>query len=178
MMQTIVVASKNPVKIRSAKRGFQRMFPNEVFQMQAVSIPSGVSDQPQSDSETLKGALTRAHGAAFHFEEADFWVGIEGGVEVQNDEMAAFAWVVIKSRDGIGKARSGTFYLPPEVVEQIRQGRELGDADDIIFRRTNSKQESGAIGILTGNVIDRTLLYEHAVILSLLRFKNPGLYDR
>jgi non-canonical (house-cleaning) NTP pyrophosphatase len=61
---------------------------------------------------------------------------------------------------------------------EIHRGRELGDADDIVFGKTNSKQENGAIGILTGDVVDRAQLYEHAVILALVRFKNPELYDR
>jgi non-canonical (house-cleaning) NTP pyrophosphatase len=38
------------------------------------------------------------------------------------------------------------------------------------------KQANGAIGILTGDVIDRTELYQHAVILALVPFKNDGLY--
>jgi non-canonical (house-cleaning) NTP pyrophosphatase len=60
----------------------------------------------------------------------------------------------------------------------IRQGKELGEADDIVFSQNNSKQANGAIGILTGDVIDRTSLYEHAVILALAPFKNLELYQQ
>jgi non-canonical (house-cleaning) NTP pyrophosphatase len=62
------------------------------------------------------------------------------------------------------------------VVELIRAGKELGEADDIVFNRSNSKQESGAIGILTGEVLDRAGLYEHGVLMSLVSIKNPNLY--
>jgi non-canonical (house-cleaning) NTP pyrophosphatase len=58
----------------------------------------------------------------------------------------------------------------------IQQGKELGEADDIVFNQSNSKQANGSIGILTGDVIDRTALYAHAVILALVPFKNPELY--
>jgi non-canonical (house-cleaning) NTP pyrophosphatase len=58
----------------------------------------------------------------------------------------------------------------------VRQGMELGDADDAVFGRSNSKQANGAVGILTGNVIDRAELYEQAVVLALIPFKNPELY--
>ncbi len=54
------------------------------------------------------------------------------------------------------------------------QGLNLGDADDQVFRRTNSKQGSGAVGLLTDDVVTRTTLYEQAVILALIPFKNPG----
>jgi inosine/xanthosine triphosphatase len=91
-------------------------------------------------------------------------------------ELAAFAWVVVRNRQGVGKSRTGTFFLPPAVAELIEQGKELGEADDIVFGRTNSKSENGAIGLLTGDVIDRAELYAHAVVLALVPFKNRELY--
>jgi non-canonical (house-cleaning) NTP pyrophosphatase len=59
----------------------------------------------------------------------------------------------------------------------IEEGIELGEADDIVFGMTNSKQESGAVGLLSGDVITRTTYYEHAVVLALLPFKNQDLYQ-
>jgi inosine/xanthosine triphosphatase len=108
---------------------------------------------------------------------ADFWVGIEGGVEENKKDMESFAWVVIQSKDGaVGKGRTGTFALPPKVAKLIRQGKELGEADDIVFGQKDSKQKMGAVGLLTGNVIDRTAYYTHAVILALIRFKNRKFF--
>jgi len=175
-MKRIVVGSENPVKIAAVRNGFSRMFAGEVFEVLGVVAPSGVSHQPDSDGEALQGALNRASYAMQAVSEANFWVGIEGGVEERGRELAAFAWIVIRSKDALGKGRTGTFFLPQAVAELIREGKELGEADDIIFGRSNSKQENGAIGILTGDVIDRTQLYEHAVILALVTFKNRDLY--
>ena len=176
-VKTIVVASHNPVKARAVLEGFQRMFPEQVFELRSAAAASQVSDQPFSDEETQRGATNRALDAARLEPQADYWVGIEGGIEVHGTEMAAYAWVVILGRHISGKSRTGTFYLPPQVAELIHQGIELGEADDIVFGRSNSKQENGAIGLLTGDVIDRVQLYEHAVILALVPFKNPGLYS-
>lgn len=187
MMKTIILASKNPVKIRAAQAGFERMFPGETFQVRSVAVPSGVSDQPHTDEETLLGAYNRAKNAAAFEPQADFWVGIEGGIAehgVQENgaqepgpQMTAFAWIVVLSNELAGKGRTGTFFLPLPVAKLIRQGKELGEADDIVFGRSNSKQEDGAIGLLTGNIIDRAQLYEHAVILALVPFKNRELYS-
>ena len=153
------------------------MFPEQMFQLQMITGESGVSDQPLSSYETMLGARNRAQAARLTQPEADFWVGIEGGVEPQGEELSAFAWVVVLAKDGLeGKGRTGTFFLPPAVAALIHQGKELGEADDIVFAQTNSKQKNGAIGILTGDVIDRAALYEPAVIMALVPFKNPDLY--
>lgn len=175
-MKTVVVASTNPVKIQAVVNGFRRMFPQEAFQVQALSVPSGVSHQPASDAETLQGALNRARNAQNQASTADYWAGVEGGIQELNGDIAAFAWVVILSNRLLGKSRTGAFFLPPQVASLVQQGKELGEADDIVFHRSNSKQDNGAIGILTDNVVDRTQLYEQAVILALAPFKNEALY--
>jgi len=175
-MKTIVVASNNPVKMQAVRLGFEIMFPEQGFEFHSIAVPSGVSDQPLSSHETLQGAYNRACAASQAYPQADYWVGIEGGIEAEGEEMAAFAWVVVHTAQITGKGRTGAFFLPPAVVNLIKQGKELGEADDIVFKKNNSKQANGAIGILTGDVIDRTRLYEHAVILALVPFKNPGLY--
>lgn len=175
-MRRIVIASKNPVKITATLLGFQSIFPDEEFDATGISVPSGVSDQPFSDGETLQGALNRANAAYESNRNADFWVGIEGGIEDKGSEMEAFAWVVVRSKTLIGKGKSGTFLLPKRVMNLIKEGMELGEADDIVFGMTNSKQEHGAVGILTGNVINRTELYKAATVLSLIPFRNTELY--
>jgi inosine/xanthosine triphosphatase len=175
-MKTILLASNNPVKVQAALNGFQRMFPEEEFTIRQISVPSGVSVQPFSDKETYQGAVNRVDAAFKLDPQADYWVGIEGGVEEEDGELSAFAWIVIRSKNRYSKSRSGSFQLPKKLADLIHLGMELGEADDIVFNRSNSKQANGAIGILTGDVIDRTELYQHAVILALVPFKNDGLY--
>lgn len=173
----IVVASKNPVKINATLNGFKKMFPETSFEVEGVSVPSNVSEQPTSDAETFTGALHRVDNASKEITDADFWVGIEGGVEEKQSEMEAFAWIIVKSNTGTyGKGRTGTFFLPAKISELIKQGKELGEADDIVFGRINSKQENGAVGILTGDAVDRTKYYTEAVIFACIPFKNKELY--
>lgn len=175
-MKKVIIASKNPVKIQAVKSGFKKMFPIQKFQFVGVSVPSNVSKQPFSNDETFCGAKNRANNAFSKIKDADFYVGIEGGIEYIEDEMEAFAWVFIMSAGRSGKAKTGTFFLPKEVVKLIKEGKELGEANDIVFKRNNSKQENGAVGILTGDVIDRAEYYTEAVILALITFKNVDLY--
>lgn len=175
-MKNVVVVSKNPVKINAVKLGFGKMFSSEKFKFIVISASSNVADQPFSNDETYIGATNRVNNASKEIKNADFYVGIEGGIEQVGEEMQAFAWVVIKSDCQYGKSRTATFFLPKVVVRLIKQGKELGEADDIVFKRNNSKQQNGAVGILTGNVIDRTKYYTEAVVLALIPFKNVNLY--
>lgn len=176
-MKEIIVASKNPVKIEATKNGFIRMFPGEEFKISGVVATSEVSDQPSSEEETLNGATNRVNNVAEITQEADFWVGIEGGLEEVGGGLETFAWIVIKGKDGqLGRGRTGSFFLPEKVAELVRLGKELGDADDIVFGLKNSKQANGSVGILTGDVLTRSTMYEPAVILALIPFKNPDLY--
>jgi inosine/xanthosine triphosphatase len=170
----IVVASENPVKISAVKNGF-RAFYHDV-EIESVLAGSGVSDQPLTDRETLIGARNRATEARKKIHDADFWVGIEGGVQSEENGLAAFAWIVIYGAGKKGEARTATFMLPDKVGHLVAGGLELGAANDLVFSESNSKQKSGAVGLLTHNEIDRAELYRHAVILALIPFVNLGLY--
>ena len=172
----IIIASRNPIKINATKLAFEQMFPNKVFQFEGASISSDISDQPMSDKETLKGAINRSNNAKLECIDADYWIGIEGGVEKIDNEMQVFAWIYIQSKEMVGKARTATFDLPKKIIELIDSGMELGDADDVIFSRRNSKQKNGAVGILTKDLIDREKYYTHAIIMALIPFNNMDLY--
>ena len=175
-MPVIIVASQNPVKLRATLSAFQRMFPEQVFEVGAAAVASGVADQPLSVSETMLGARNRAENARLSQPASDFWVGIEGGIEDSPKGMACFAWVQVLDRSGRqGSGQTAIFYLPREVAELVRAGIELGDADDQVFGRENSKQTNGAIGLLTADAIDREAYYVQAVIMALVPFKNPAL---
>jgi inosine/xanthosine triphosphatase len=175
-MKTIAVASLNPVKAEAVLKGFERMFPDERFQIEPVSVPSGVSDQPMTDEATLQGAATRAENVKAVVPDADFWVGVEGGCDHLGGDLVAFAWVRVLDRSQVGQARTAQFRLPPAIGALVESGMELGDADDRIFGERNSKQVSGAVGLLTGDVETRATFYEQAVVLALIPFRNPKLY--
>lgn len=175
-MKTVYVASSNPVKLSAARHGFERLFPDENFEVRPFKNQATIPSQPMSDTETLEGAWKRANNIRDLAPDGDYWVGIEGGCEDEPGGLSAFAWVVVLSADRCGRGRSGEFFLPEKVAELVRQGIELGEADDRVFSRNNSKQGNGAIGLLTDDAIDREGLYVPAVIFALIPFKNPELY--
>ena len=175
-MKQIVVASTNPVKTEAARLAFAAVFPGEAFAVESVGAKSNVADQPMTDEETLRGALNRVDEIAQVRPEADYWVGIEGGIEIKDKEMVAFAWAVVRDRDRQGKGRTGEFFLPARLKELVEGGMELGQADDIVFGRTESGRKNGSVGLLTRNAITRTEFHKQAVILALVAFAHPELY--
>lgn len=171
----IAIASKNPVKIESTRLAFTKVFPDQSFEFKGFFVPSDVSIQPLGEKETLTGAKNRVKNLSKKT-AADYYVGIEGGSKHVGKDMETFAWVVIKSKNKITKSRTASFYLPKKIIELVNQGKELGEADDIVFNRQNSKQSNGAVGILTNDVVTRTSYYEQAIVMALIPFNNPDLY--
>ena len=170
----IAIASRNPVKIQAAEQAFEAIFQDANIEALPLSVPSGVRDQPVSDTETRTGARNRVEAARKAEPNADFWVGLEGGVEVIDDCLMAFAWMVVC--DACGKfsaARSATLPLPPAVKALVDAGMELGDANDRIFATVNSKQGGGAYGLLTDGRYTREGIYEQTLIIALTPFANP-----
>lgn len=173
----LVVSSTNPVKLRAVETGVCDAFPGVDVRIESVAVDSGVSEQPATDVETVLGAENRARAARDALHEADYWFGVEGGVEDSTRGMLTFAWIVVVDREGrVGRARSAAFVLPEVVAEKVRGGMELGHADDEVFGRTDSKRRDGAIGLLTGGALDRAGLYAPAVTAAMIPFLNPELF--
>jgi inosine/xanthosine triphosphatase len=172
----VIVGSRNPVKINCTESAFHLMFEG-AYLVEGLNVSSDIDSQPIGDEQTFNGAMNRAKNSKTIFPEADFWVGVEGGVEDFNGEMMAFAWAVVLDRDGkIGKAKTSVFFLPQEVAKLVRKGMELGEADDKFFQKENSKEGEGAVGILTNGILDRKNYYQQAVVLALIPFVNPNIY--
>lgn len=171
----VVIASNSIPKTKATREGFAQLLPGS-YDFQGISVPSHVAEQPFSDEETLLGATNRARNAQKELPDANFWVGIEGGVEPRDGSIFNFAWIVVIGKDGkLGRARTAGYFLPEKTCELLRQGVELGHADDQIFGQTNSKNKKGSVGILTDGVVDRADFYTQAVILALIPFKNASL---
>ncbi|KOH44288.1 inosine/xanthosine triphosphatase [Sunxiuqinia dokdonensis] len=171
----ILVASQNPVKVNAVAEAFKICF-SEAFEIEGIAVESGVSHQPRSDGETRAGARNRVDNLMRNSPSADFYVGIEGGIDVVDGRLHAFAWMAVSDGKQHALGRTGSFELPPEVARLIFQGMELGDADDRVFNKENSKQQNGAVGLLTHDRLTRQLLYQHALVLAFIPFMNRKLY--
>lgn len=175
----IVVATQNPAKIQSVKDAFSFAFKDDVLDISSVAAQSGVSDQPLGDDETKQGALNRVSHAKTLQPDADFYVGLEAGI----DDGFTYAWLVIEDNPipphptKRGLSRSASLQLPPLVLEKVLEGSELGDVMDEIFHTENIKQKGGAISLLTRGLQSRSSVYQSALILALAPFLNHEHYQ-
>lgn len=174
-IRTIAVGSTNPVKIGAARAVLGPLAPTA--SIVGIAVTSTVPDQPVGDDETIRGAIARAR-AAIAATSADLGVGIEGGVVEESDGgMRTCAWAAIvdaQGRSGVGGSLA--MALPPRVAEMIRRGTELGHAMDALVGEHDTKRGAGAVGILTGGLVDRQRAYEVLVTYAVARFVTPQLY--
>ena len=172
----IAVGSTNPVKIKATEAAFKKVWPNKKWQVVGLEIESGVSSQPMSDIESIKGATNRAKGA-LKKAKADFGVGIEGGLEKIKNKWFDSGWVVIVDKYGvIGIGSSIKMETPSLIIKKVKTGKEIGFIDDEIFKNTKSKHGIGHFGLMTDGAITRMECYTQGVISTLARFIHTELF--
>lgn len=157
----VAVGSKNPAKINAVKAAFKKTD----YEIVSIDAESGVSDQPMSDEETIRGAVNRAIEAA-EKGEAGIGIGLEGGVQQTPYGLMLCNWgaLAVKGMEPIiaGGAR---IPLPDEVAQQLLAGSELGPVMDDYAKKQNVRKNEGAIGIFTNGQIDRSEMFTHVMKL-------------
>jgi inosine/xanthosine triphosphatase len=172
----IVVGTDNPVKYRAVRNVMRRLFPGA--QVISLQVPSGLPEQPIGDDETRRGALNRAHAARLAA-DADWGVGIEGGVVENEFGMMTCAWCAIEDRSArVGIGGSTNMLLPEEVAERVRAGEELGQAMDEFAKIRDVRRKMGAIGVMTKGLTDRQRSYEFIVKMAVVKFLWQDEYKR
>ncbi|AAY79469.1 DUF84 family protein [Sulfolobus acidocaldarius] len=164
----VSIGSKNKVKIEAVREAIMRIGLNaEVI---SVEVSPEVPLQPFGH-QTFIGARNRAF-KSLKETDSDIGIGIEGGVFSYENRLMAFAVVYAVDRNGLENfSFSTSFTLPTSITSLIFQGKELGEATDIVFSAKGSKENEGAIGYLT-KVINRKELYVQPVIAALYPFYN------
>lgn len=174
-VRRVAVGSANPVKLDAVRAVIARVAPG--IEVVGVEVASGVPDQPWGDDETIRGATARAL-AALKAGEGDIGIGIEGGCVETRDGMRTCAWAAVASRDGmVHVGGSLAMPLPPAVARLVREGTELGHAMDAVSGGQDTKRGAGAVGILTGGLVDRRAAYEVIVTYALSRWIAPEFWD-
>lgn len=174
----IAVGTNNKVKIQAVTNACEKIFKKELV-IQSVEVSSGVSDQPMSDQESIEGAINRAMAAMGKI-QADFGIGLEGGVTEIGDQMFLTGWVAVVHKDGRkGLASSGRILLPQRVAEELKKGeRELGQIIDEISGVVDVKHGLGTGGILTNGLTNRRTSFKNACIEAMARFISPQFFQK
>jgi inosine/xanthosine triphosphatase len=157
----IIIGSNNPAKVASVKTAFHY----QQTEFLSLDIPSGVSEQPFSDEETIKGAINRAIGA-MEVGNGDIGIGLEGGVHESAQGLLLCNWGALASKDMEPIIAGGArFVLPHEIANRLRAGEELGPIMDDYAKKENVRKNEGAVGIFTNGMVNRSEMFSHIMNL-------------
>jgi inosine/xanthosine triphosphatase len=181
----IAVGSRNKAKLRAAKVAIQKIFPKKTIEVYGYTVPSGVNPQPLSAQETITGAINRAKAALEQDLEAEYGIGMEGGLEcipdVKEEEHKWFdcGWmaVVQKSSGKVSVASTARVPVGPGVVKAlVQEKRELCDVIDEWSGKTDVRSNEGFEGLMTNGVLPRDEAYEHGLIFAFSKFVSNEIF--
>ncbi len=170
----IHVGSTNPIKLEAVRRAIDEWGRFPAFEIIGREVASGVSEQPTSLDDTIRGAIARARHA---FEGCDLSVGLEDGLmrvpSTQSGYMNVCACAIFDGRrDHLGLASA--FEYPIEVVRLvIDEGLDVTQAFVKAGLSDNHRlgAAEGAIGLLTNGRLTRTEYAAQAVAMALIHLQ-------
>lgn len=170
-----VVGSKNPVKVRATRNVLEKIYEN--VEITGRDVDSEVPDQPFGINETVEGAINRAKNA--YSIEFDLSIGIESGLMETPCSITGYIdlqWCAIFDGDRLTLGVSAGFEYPPQVIENVLNGEEVGDVMDRITGVDNLGQKTGAVSYLSKGLLDRTENTEQCVLTAMIPRMNEEIY--
>jgi inosine/xanthosine triphosphatase len=148
-------------------------------------VDSGVGHTPASRGELMQGARQRAEALQAKLRangtSADFFVGVEGGLDVatENGVKRVFleSWAYVSDGTAGHFGCSGSIELPQVLAEEVlTRGKELGLAIDEFAGAVGIRDGQGAWGVLSRNLISRQESFRRAVEVAFAPFYNAQMY--
>ncbi|MFD1706799.1 DUF84 family protein [Siminovitchia sediminis] len=156
----VAIGSKNKAKIKAVEQTFLDV--KIEASLLSVDSPSGVSEQPFSDEETMKGAANRAEHCLTQVHEAGLAIGLEGGVTETPFGLYLCNWGAIAERGRETLFAGGArIRLPDEIAHRLKAGEELGPVMDDYMNAREIRHTEGAVGVLTNGLVDRAAMFSH-----------------
>ena len=163
---TIAEGSTNRVKIQAVKNAVADIEIDVI----GYSASSNVRAQPLSEEETRHGAMNRAQ-ETLHKTQAGIAIGLEAGVFFLNDNVYLCHWGALVDRNENRYLTNGPiFVLPNAFRKDLLAGHNL---EEIMHHSTGIKNlgsKEGAIGIFTGQRINREKVLTEAVKVLLAQY--------
>ena len=188
-VKTIALGSDRAAKIMAVRASIARIavvdpawaHANVVARRVETSIPA----MPLTDWQLMQGARERALAALDSLRsrrlEADLYVGLEGGFHSVSIEgewhtfLRGWAYATNGERGAFGAAPS--ISVPADIVKNVVEGRrELGIVIDEVTGERDIRSKQGAWGVLSRDLVTRSMSFELALIAAFAPFYNARLY--
>jgi inosine/xanthosine triphosphatase len=189
-VKTIALGSDRAAKIMAVRASVARVAAvdpdwanaNVVARRVETSVPA----MPLTDWQLMQGARERALAARDALRsrrlEADIYVGLEGGFHSVSIEgewhtfLRGWAYATNGEQGAFGAAPS--ISVPSHIVKGVVEGRrELGVVIDEVTGGRDIRSKQGAWGVLSRDLVTRSMSFELALIAAFAPFYNPRVYS-
>ncbi len=152
----------------------------------ARAVETTVPVMPLNDWELMQGARERALAVRDQLRiqrrDADIYVGLEGGFHSISIEgewhtfLRGWAYATDGTNGTFGAAPS--ISVPPALAKKVIEGRrELGLVIDEVAGIKDVRSRQGAWGILSRDLVTRSMSFEVALIAAFAPFYNKKMYS-
>ena len=151
----------------------------------ARKVQTDAPAMPLNDWQLMSGARQRALAVRDILVEqkldADLYVGLEGGfhsIQLEGEWhtfLRGWAFVTDGERGSFGMSPS--ISVPEPIVESVVKGkRELGEVIDEVAGLRDVRSRQGAWGVLSRDLLTRSMSFEAALIAAFAPFYNREMY--
>jgi inosine/xanthosine triphosphatase len=191
-LKTIALGSDRAAKIMAVRASVARIATIDPdwanANVVARRVETNVPAMPLTDWQLMQGARERALGARESLLsrrlQADIYVGLEGGFHSVSIEgewhtfLRGWAFAIDNGdRSAFGAAPS--ISVPPHIVKSVIEGRrELGLVIDEVTGGRDIRSKQGAWGVLSRDLVTRSMSFELALVAAFAPFYNPKLYSQ
>jgi inosine/xanthosine triphosphatase len=151
----------------------------------ARKVQTNAPAMPLNDWQLMTGARQRALAVRDILVEqklaADLYVGLEGGfhsIQLEGEWytfLRGWAFVTDGQRGSFGMSPS--IAVPDPIVERVVKGkRELGEVIDEVAGMRDVRSRQGAWGVLSRDLLTRSMSFEAALIAAFAPFYNREMY--
>lgn len=151
----------------------------------ARKVQTDAPAMPLNDWQLMTGARARALAVRDILVEqklaADLYVGLEGGfhsIQLEGEWhtfLRGWAFVTDGERGSFGTSPS--IAVPEPIVESVVKGkRELGEVIDEVAGMRDVRSRQGAWGVLSRDLLTRSMSFEAALIAAFAPFYNREMY--
>ncbi|MDQ3668241.1 MAG: inosine/xanthosine triphosphatase [Acidobacteriota bacterium] len=189
-IKTIALGSDRAAKIMAVRACVARIAKIDSSWSEANVVARAVTTNapamPLTDWELMQGARERALAVRDLLRgqrlEAEIYVGLEGGFHSISIEgewhtfLRGWAYATDGKRGWFGSSPS--ISVPAKIVKSVIEGRqELGWVIDEVAGKRDVRSRQGAWGVLTCDLVTRSMSFELALIAAFAPFYNQSVYS-
>jgi len=122
----VIVGSKNKDKVKIVENALKNL--HLEIDVDSVGVDSGIADQSLDREITKKRAINRAENARKSKPEADFWIGLEGGLHKYDEGYHLITLTCLIDKEGTQYIDEGEeIHLSEEVSPRVKKREWFGE---------------------------------------------------